>query len=415
MSRKLFALLTILIGYTSYAQVNYEPGFFIDNSGQRHEVLIKNLDWRQNPSGFEYKTSQNATPQTGNLQNVAEFGIDGFSKYRRVTAGIDLSSENQNNLSLERAAKLVEKTFFLKVLLEGEANLYQYVGDVNRFFYSVDEVPVSQLIFKQFQTGNQVRTNNRFRQQLLNDVSCGDVNQNSIKKVGYNKSSLINFFEHYNECKGSGSTVIGKKEGHGEFKLKVMAGLTAGSLDLERVKSVHTTGESVSMEMEMSPRVGIEAEYLLPFNKQKWSFFTAPAYLQVSGEEEIHYKYYMPEEVTLVQVDYKAISVPVGLKYHFYLSDDSKIFIDAAYNLSIFFDGNITDSKNEFKGEMEVASSAQTLEFGLGYEFKRFGVEVKYCLPKDNFSDHPSELGSSLGRWGGVYSSISGFITYRIF
>ncbi|MGB7786340.1 MAG: hypothetical protein WBL27_09585 [Salinimicrobium sp.] len=415
MNKKLLLALLVLIGYSSYAQITYEPGYFIDNNGQKHEVLIKNTDWRQNPVSFEYKTSETAASETASIANVREFGVDGFSTYQRFTVDIDQSSENKNSLSRQRAAQLAEKTVFLKLLLAGEANLYQYVGDANRFFYSLDEGPVTQLIYKQFQSGNQVRTNNRFRQQLLNNVACGNLEQKDVQRIDYNKSSLTKFFERYNECKGSGSVSMEAEGNKGDFKLKILAGVTKGSLDLERVGSVHTVGKSVSMDTDISPRIGLEAEYLLPFNKQKWSVFAAPAYLQVSGEGDFHYKEYMPDAVTTLQVDYKALAVPVGVKYHFYLNNDSKFFVDAAYNLSFFFNGTIDDSENAYEGEMEVASAAQTLELGLGYEFKKFGAQFKYTLPKDNFSDHPSELGSSLGRWEGVYSSISVLLTYTIF
>ena len=413
MSRKFFALLFALVSYNSFAQITYEPGFFVDNNGQRHEVLIKNLDWRQNPTSFEFKTSKNTDSQNGDIQNIKEFGVEGFSKYVRFTGDIDLSSDNRKNLSRDRAANLSEKTMFLKVLLEGEANLYQYVGDVNRFFFSVDDSPISQLIYKQYQTGNKIRTNNYFRQQLLNNLSCTELSQNDVRRVNYSKSELMRFFKRYNACQGSGSVSLEEEGGSGEFKLKILAGLSVGSLDLERIGSVHTRSEALSIDTQLSPRIGLEAEYLLPFNKQKWSVFAAPAYQQVSGEEEINYKYYQPEAVTNVQVDYKALAVPVGLKYHFYLSEDSKFFIETAYKLSFFFNGSITDSENAYDGEMEIATAAQTLEFGVGYEFKDFGIQLKYGLPKDNFSDHPA--GSSVGRWEGVYSSFSAFLTYRLF
>ena len=39
----------------SYSQITFEKGYFISNDGIKTECFIKNLDWRNNPTEFEYK------------------------------------------------------------------------------------------------------------------------------------------------------------------------------------------------------------------------------------------------------------------------------------------------------------------------------------------------------------------------
>jgi len=49
---KKFALLAVFLifsGADSIAQVSFERGFFIDDSGNRVECLIRNLNWMSNP------------------------------------------------------------------------------------------------------------------------------------------------------------------------------------------------------------------------------------------------------------------------------------------------------------------------------------------------------------------------------
>ena len=126
-----FALLTI----QAFAQITFEKGYFIDNSDQRIECLIKNVDWRNNPTNFQYKLNQNEEPVEAEITNVKEFGIYNSSKFLRRVVKIDRSTEETNKLSKERNPKFEEEQLFLKVLNEGKANLYSYYDTgLRRFF-----------------------------------------------------------------------------------------------------------------------------------------------------------------------------------------------------------------------------------------------------------------------------------------
>ena len=59
MKKKLFFLLTIILSLNSYSQVSFEKGYHIDNNDQKISCLIKNLDWKNNPTKFEFKLSEN--------------------------------------------------------------------------------------------------------------------------------------------------------------------------------------------------------------------------------------------------------------------------------------------------------------------------------------------------------------------
>jgi hypothetical protein len=54
MKNLLLTALLFLFSF-SYAQITFEKGYFINNSGDRTECFIKNIDWRDNPTKFEYK------------------------------------------------------------------------------------------------------------------------------------------------------------------------------------------------------------------------------------------------------------------------------------------------------------------------------------------------------------------------
>ena len=43
-----------------FAQISFEKGYFINNANQKTNCLIKNQDWKDNPTEFEYKLDENS-------------------------------------------------------------------------------------------------------------------------------------------------------------------------------------------------------------------------------------------------------------------------------------------------------------------------------------------------------------------
>src|SRR5690606_28302403 len=118
-----------------------------------------------------------------------EFGIDNISKYIREIVNIDRSGESINNLSRDKNPILNKEELFLKVLVEGKSNLYEYVdGNLRRYFYTKENADIEQLIFKSYRTeeGN-IGRNNKFREQLWVDLKYPDFKISKIESVDYNK------------------------------------------------------------------------------------------------------------------------------------------------------------------------------------------------------------------------------------
>lgn len=95
------------------AQIKFEEGYLIDNSGIKKEVLIKNVDWKNNPVDFEYKSDNSSEIQKESIKNIREFSINGGRKYIRATVMLDRSSGNLNLMSDHKAPDFKEETIFL--------------------------------------------------------------------------------------------------------------------------------------------------------------------------------------------------------------------------------------------------------------------------------------------------------------
>ena len=122
MKKQLLLFLITILSINCYSQIKFEKGYFIDNTNQRTNCLIKNIDWENNPTEFEYKLSKESKINKSTINLIQEFGIDNISKYVRSTVNIDRSSERINKLSNNKNPIFKEEQLFLKVLIEGEAD-----------------------------------------------------------------------------------------------------------------------------------------------------------------------------------------------------------------------------------------------------------------------------------------------------
>jgi hypothetical protein len=225
MKKTMLLILSVCIGMCAYAQNKFEQGYFINNSGQKVECLIKNDDWKNNPSNFKYKTSEAGDVVTGNLSNVQEFGIAGKSKYQKFTVDIDRSSKRVQELNTKRTPEFSSETLFLKVLVEGSrANLYSYVdGALKRYFYTSTSKQITQLIYRFYKSeSGGVRTNESYKTQLKDNLPCANADSN----LKYTRNELVKYFLAYNNCESQDASIVDYtlRDTKGKLRFKVKGG-----------------------------------------------------------------------------------------------------------------------------------------------------------------------------------------------
>ena len=107
-------LLAFFLCTNAFTQIKFEKGYFINNQNQKIECLIKNSDWKNNPTSFDYKLDENSEVKTNSINNAIEFGIYNFSKYIRADIMIDRSSVYIDKLNYNRNLTFNEERLFLK-------------------------------------------------------------------------------------------------------------------------------------------------------------------------------------------------------------------------------------------------------------------------------------------------------------
>jgi hypothetical protein len=405
MKNHFLVIFTLLICSTASSQIKFEKGYFIDNHDKRTECLIKNEDWYTNPSGFTYKFSDSTNSKVYQISTIKEFGIYNISKYERHNVKIDLSSENIQNLSLKRNPEWVEKTLYLKILVEGEATLYSYrTKSKVRFFYSNKNENIEQLIYKKYRLhSNQIATNLTFVNQLYKNVNCNNDSIEKIQSIKYNSEDLINHFNKHIACSDPSYIKINiSKSEKIEFKLKLISGANISSLALRNGELPNYY--SVNFGSKQAFRIGFETELILPHNNQRWSLFIEPIYTYYKGniENEFEFGRITPKPrigIIKAEADIKIIEISLGGRHYFLLNKHTKLFADAGFTW-----GNYINSKIKFElipdsfihPELEDISAASSFFGGIGILINsKFNVEVRFQTNKNSSitdTDWKSEL-----------------------
>ncbi|MDR2206046.1 MAG: tRNA modification GTPase [Flavobacteriaceae bacterium] len=401
--KRYFLLLMLFIGVFSFSQIKFEKGYFVTNSGERVECFIKNADWRNNPKSFEYRIDETGETQTNDIKNVQLFEIYNQAKYIRSTVKIDKSGKVLSNLSNSRDPEFVEEQVFLKEIIAGDVSLYRYTEDITRFFYRIGNGEFEPLIYKLYKIyDGKIGYNEEYKTQLEKVLVCASIDK-KIQKLQYKEKDLTDLFIEYYQCSNSEYEKKSPTQ-KGKFNLYIQPRINSSSLEFSNI----IAEEFFEMENKTGFSLGIEIEYVLPFNKNKWAIMFAPAYQSYKSEKTTDVDYLVGGKL-ITNVDYKSIELPIGIRHYMYISDKSKLFIDAQYvwdvamKLSVEFkraDGSVYQSLE--------SQTRRNIAFGLGYNYNnKYGVAVKYYTNRNILGDYLF--------WQSKYKNIALVLSYNVF
>ncbi len=400
MKKSILFFLITFISLSCYSQIIFEKGYYINNSNQKVNCLIKNFDWINNPLEFEYKLTEISERQKATINTIKEFGVNSIFKYTRHTVNIDKSSNDLREISNIKAPIFNEETLFLKVLIEGEASLYSFENDgINRYFYKINDSKVNQLVFKEYLNDEGlVAKNTSYKQQLWSNLKCSSIKTNNFERLNYNKEDLTNFFVEYNKCSNKDYILYEKvNEKKDLFNLSIRPGINSSTLSI-RNDLGRTNG---NFDNKLNFRFGIEAEFIFSFNKNKWAFIIEPTYNH-SYKAENNIIRRGAEVVT--KVEYHSLELPIGIRYYFFLNEDSKFFINASYVSDFTLSNGFVDFNSEV--DLEI-TAGNNLAFGAGYKHNdKYSLELRYS--------NRDVLGS-YASWDSKYKVLSVIFGYSFF
>ena len=372
----------------SYSQIYFENGYYINNLNQKIECQIKNEDWKNNPTEFEYKVSGTSESQKAQIGAVKEFAIYKGSKHIRATVHIDRSRDDVQNLTLDRNPLFKTEELFLKVLIEGQANLYEYVdGNLKRYFFNVENSDIEQLVFKKYKLlDNKIGANNQFKQQLWKDLQCSSITLNDVERLSYKKNELIKFFEKYYQCSNLEITTHIPQASSDWFQVSLRPRVSHSSLSIRNNPS---SSKDTDFGNKLGVGLGLEFEFILPFNKNKWAIILEPTYQSYVADQTKDAANVSGGKL-MAEVAYKSIEIPFGLRHYFFLNDTSKLFLNISYVFDMAIDSSLELKRGDgvIIDDMKVNAS-NYLAVGAGYKLNdKYSVELRYFTNRTILGDY---------------------------
>lgn len=390
-----FLLLLIVASSSLVAQIKFKPAFFLDNAGNKTDCLIKDIDWKSNPLAFEYKISENNVVQIGKIENVQEFQVEDFPKYVRKEVNIDRWDKYMAPSTQKQPIYKVE-TLFLKELVYGSSSLYEYVdGTFSTYFYTVDGKNLQQLIQKQYVVYNGskevVYKNDLYKLQLEADLDGDSVTQSELKNLSYYRNDFMRLFEKFNKSRGDINTVADQRNIGVKLHLTPRIGLNRNNVKVD-VTFAENTDYKYDFGAKSSPRLGLELEAVLPFNRGKWAVVLEPVFTSYKADNN-------GTEYT-DNIDHQVFEMHIGARHYMFFNANSKIFLNANYVYSV-------DTKNsEYFPNRRAFGTPYELRphfaVGVGYKYNNISAEFRYAgkqflIQRDYFEVEYSSFAIILG------------------
>ncbi|QQQ28017.1 porin family protein [Chryseobacterium indoltheticum] len=368
------------------AQIKFEKGYIITQNSEKKDVLIKNIEWMNSPEEFIYKIDENSPEQNGNISNTKEFGVYGYSIFINYSGSIDISPTKLSFLSSSKEPELKQVQVFLKQLVSGDKKLYSYRSkNILNYFYSDGNSSNSPklLIYKKYHPKGDnmlVATNEDYKNQLNSLFSESDATRKKIAFARYNDQDLIKVFDGSNQPIPTASEQKNRQSKQGKFNLNIRPGYNF----YPDVKIVNFMGNQ-QLPSTSNFRIGIEAEVLLPFNKNKWSLIFEPNYSVYTSKntkitsKNINYNHYIDFN------KYAFIDIPVGVRHYMYINEKSRFFVNTQINL-IRIKSTNTKTIDIKDGDYSILTASfanskplSSLMFGTGFNYNnKYTLELRY-------------------------------------
>ncbi len=397
MNSKYIILSIFFSGVTlfSVAQMKFVDGYIVTNNHKKSDCLIRNSGNAESLMNFEYKLNGNKKIERIELAKIEEFGIENELKCVRALIKIDVSTDRITQLKdTIKSPEWEEGHAYLKILVAGNlASLYSYFDEgKTHFFYSIGNSSIEPLFYKESRVEitpgivQQNLINNTYQNQLRQYLSCSDPDK--VNKISYTKKDLIQYFIDYHICKVSDFVVpknsLIKK---GSFRLKV--GTSVNRIKMEAQD--FSDASKIAFSPENSLGFGVEAEYLLPFNNYKWSFFVESNYYSYKSD-------YSDNVFNLLHdgyiVDYKTVELPIGITYYLNVNQRQRLFLRGAFVPDFVLSGSYIAFHSET--HYSFAPTSRTL-FCIGYNYGQISAELRYYSGQ-NITQNTYKRGSELSQ-----------------
>ena len=243
------------------------------------------------------------------------------------------------------------------------------------------------MVFKKYKLlDNKIGANNQFKQQLWKDLQCSSITLNDVERLSYKKNELIKFFEKYYQCSNLELTTHIPQASSDWFQVSLRPRVSHSSLS---IRSNPSSSKDTDFGNKLSVGMGLEFEFILPFNKNKWAIILEPTYQSYVADQTKDAANVSGGKL-MAEVAYKSIEIPFGLRHYFFLNDTSKLFLNISYVFDMAIDSSLELKRGDgvIIDDMKVNAS-NYLAIGAGYKLNdKYSVELRYFTNRTILGDY---------------------------
>lgn len=212
-----------------------------------------------------------------------------------------------------------------------------------------------------------IYSNNEFKNQIS---TFSDKNTNYLD---YKESQIVKIFEEKNQTK----KLSAQKD---YFHLTIRSGVNSS-----KMSAYSNLNKKFEMGTKTTFQIGLEAEYNVSFNKNKWAMIFEPQF-STAYISEIDVPYLNNSTLTQKMItEYQVLQFPIGLRHYMYLNSKHRIFLNISYswNLPLKFDISYLERKDIQNATNKDFAGKANIIYGIGYSYNnKYFLETRYQSSK---------------------------------
>ncbi len=389
MLKNFLIVLFLLFTQTIFSQARFQKGYYITNDGTKISCELEMRKWSTWNNNF-LTIKENKEIKKISIAEISEFGIDNTIKFITSVAQLDSSYNDMKKLDFDREPTFETKRILLKVIVEGEYSLYQYLhNNIRKYFYQSKNAPLTQLIYKRYFYNSPAKVN--INNDYLNQLKAINTCQNTSPLVNYEYESMKSFFIKLNDCTQNEILFAEGNNLRATVGFGIFAGVNIATFKVKRLAIQEFANISGT-----SPSIGFEVNYTIPQVTNAIRLNFSAAYSAYDVKEGVVFPpFNSPSDVNITYAD---ILMGGEAKYLFYIAQEQHINFGVGLYTPILLE-DYTYSQTDLgisladnKGIKVVAG------FMAGYTYNKLGISVYYSSGSGNLFEGRSSFEVNLQR-----------------
>ena len=389
MIKKILIVLLLLSTQNIFSQARFQNGYYITNDGKKVLCQVEMRKWSTWNNDF-LTIKESKEIKKISITEISEFGIDNTIKFITAIAELDSSYDHMKKLDFDREPTFEKKRILLKVIVEGEYSLYQYLhNNIRKYFYQTRNAPLKQLIYKRYfyNSPSKVNENNDYLNQLKAINSC----ENTPTLVDYEYESMKSFFVKLNDCSKNEIVFAEGINLKATFGFGVFGGVNIATFKVKRLLLTDFAKLSGT-----SPTFGVELNYTIPQVTNAIRLNFSAAYSSYDVNEAVVF----PPATSSrdVNITYSDILVGGEAKYLLYTAQKQNLNFGVGLYTPILLE-DYTYSETESGISLSDNQGIKVVAgFMVGYEYHKLSLTGYYSSGSGNLFEGRNNFETNLQR-----------------